>query len=111
MANVGTHNIGSYKQGSQIPTKTFVFQVDGGAPPSAIASCEMQLRKDNRLIHTYSSANGDFTVTPPDTVALLAHELPIKADTYDYDLRLTFVDGSSKIWLEGTFEVVEAQTK
>ena len=105
---------GEWIRGDTIEQLNFTVLINGAAPIDTIAEVAIDLRRRGGRLYRYdSTGTGDspIVIDGNGQFHIPEHILDIPGARYDYDIELTFTDGTVKTYVRGTWELKEDITK
>lgn len=104
-------NLGPHRRGDTIAPISFDVLINNLPPPSPIASVAIDLRREGRKVYRIDSALGTISVTGDGSFTILSFVFSICAHAYDYDIQITYTDGTVKTYVQGVWTVQEDITE
>lgn len=114
MATYGTYDFEDVIQNDTIKKRDFTITrtVDGVTTPVDLSSAKINIKfysQDNYVLRLSSSGeNPDISITNPENGEFTINPFYIpKSGDFNYDLQITFPDGTVSTWVRGTITVIE----
>ena len=115
MASYDIYNFLDRIYGTTHPGVTYTIDLNGSPPDLTDASIKCQFRvkpTDSKVQKEFSVGSG-ITITDPTNgvFQIDAFDIDITPGLYYYDILITFADDTKKVYIVGTFKVVQNVTQ
>jgi hypothetical protein len=110
-----TYNFPDHYKGDTFEGKVFTLQVNDEPAPLEGASIKMDLRKNNKettpLTLRLSTGNGITILNPASGIFSIDNQMiDIPAETYVFDIQITFSNQEVKTYVGGTWTILQDVT-
>lgn len=98
-------NFPPHKKGDTVENINFDVLINNDIPPYSITLVKVELRREDKIWKRYTSNDDSITLYPPNNFVIESHILDIPAGEYDYDIEITYSDGSVKTYIKGVWKI------